>query len=48
MRNGTIVPQDLKQVIDEELESNPNSTLDFFSSVAKEIQILTDSSKAPE
>jgi len=48
MGDGTLVPQDLKQVIEEALESNPNSTLDFFSSVAKEIQILTDSSKAPE
>ena len=48
IREGTIVPQDLKQVIEEAVESNPNSTLDFFSSVAKEIQILTDSSIPPE
>jgi hypothetical protein len=48
MRNGTVVPQDLKQVINEALESSPNSTLDYYSSMMKEIQILTNTSKPPE
>ena len=42
------VPQDMKQVIDEALESDPNFTRDHHSSVMKEIQILTDTSKPPE
>jgi hypothetical protein len=48
IRVGTYVAQDLKQVIDEELESNPNFTLDILASVAKEVQILTDTSKPVE
>ena len=48
MRVGTYIAQDLKQVIDEELESNPNFTLDILASVAKEVQILTDTSKPVE
>ncbi len=42
------IPQDMKQVIDETLESAPNFTRDHHSSVMREIQIVTDTSKPPE
>jgi hypothetical protein len=48
MRKGTAIPQDLKQAIDEALESNPNRTLEYFSSVISEIQIQTNTSKSSE
>jgi hypothetical protein len=48
MGDLTVVPQELKEAINEALESDPNSTLDLFSSIMKEIRILTDTSKPVE
>jgi hypothetical protein len=48
IREGNVVSQDLRQAIDETLESNPNRTLDYYSSMIKEIQIQTTTSKPTE
>jgi hypothetical protein len=47
MRNSGI-PQDLEDAIVEALESNPNRTLEYFSSVISEVQIQTNTSKSSE